>query len=333
MILGLGGTGFIGAHVTRRLAADGRDVVVMHRGETQAALPPTVRTVRGPRESLGDALAGLGPVDAVVDMICLTERDALGLVAASRGRVRRLVVVSSADVYQSYEGFLRLANPPIDPAPLEETAPLRTVLYPYRSSAPSPDHWTAFYEKVMVERVASGQTDLPATILRLPMVYGPADKQRRTASYLAQMDAGHPAIFLGSTLGSWRTAHGYVEDVAAAIALAASSREAAGRIYNVGEAVSITEAECVGAIGRAAGWTGRTVVVPDNEWPPTLPYDFRYHLDTNTAKIRHELGYEEPIGRLEGLARTIKWERTQPRVPVPTRDEAKERDLIARYAR
>ena len=38
-VLVIGGTGFIGPYVVRRLVAQGHDVAVFHRGRTQADLP------------------------------------------------------------------------------------------------------------------------------------------------------------------------------------------------------------------------------------------------------------------------------------------------------
>ncbi len=50
------------------------------------------------------------------------------------------------------------------------------------------------------------------------------------------MDDGRSAILLEKGMTSWRWTHGYVEDVAAAVALAVMDERAAGRTYNLGEA-------------------------------------------------------------------------------------------------
>jgi nucleoside-diphosphate-sugar epimerase len=46
----IGGTGFSGPHVVRRLHAMGHDVIVFHRGETRAELPPGVEEIAGDRD-------------------------------------------------------------------------------------------------------------------------------------------------------------------------------------------------------------------------------------------------------------------------------------------
>src|SRR5262249_10284904 len=98
------------------------------------------------------------------------------------------------------------------------------------------------YEKILVEQVVTGDTGLPATVLRLPMVYGPGDEQHRLAPYLKRMMDGGEVILLDEGMARWRCLRGYVEEVAAAIALAVTSPAAAGRVYNVAEPTAHTEA-------------------------------------------------------------------------------------------
>src|SRR5271165_2073987 len=117
------------------------------------------------------------------------------------------------------------------PGLLKEDSHLRTVLYPYRDPAKPADDLANVYEKILVERVALGDPELPATVLRLPKVYGPGDNAELATVYGFR---NHP---------QWRWTHGYVENVARAIVLAALSPAAAGRIYNVGEAYTPTIAE------------------------------------------------------------------------------------------
>ena len=44
-VLVIGGTAFIGPPVVRRLAEQGHEVTVFHRGKTEAELPPSVRHI------------------------------------------------------------------------------------------------------------------------------------------------------------------------------------------------------------------------------------------------------------------------------------------------
>jgi nucleoside-diphosphate-sugar epimerase len=107
---------------------------------------------------------------------------------------------------------------------------------------------------------------------------------------------------LNAAEARWRCTRGYVEDVAWAIRLAALDERAAGEIFNVGEADALTELEWVQAIGAAAEWSGR--VLSDPAEPPSSPAQWSVPLVVDTGRIRELLGYQEPIGRQEGLRRT-----------------------------
>jgi nucleoside-diphosphate-sugar epimerase len=178
-ILVIGGTRFIGPPVVRRLDRLGHDVTVFHRGETEADLPSSVRHLHGDRQRLfaeQDQLRQLAP-EAVIDMGAMTEADAQAVVDAVRGIVRRLVVISSQDVYRAHGRFHRKEPGPLEPVPLTEDSPVRTKLHPYRGRIAGLDD----YDKILVERVALSAADLPATGLRLPAVYGEGDYQHRLA--------------------------------------------------------------------------------------------------------------------------------------------------------
>jgi nucleoside-diphosphate-sugar epimerase len=314
-ILVVGGTGFLGRHVARCLHDAGQEVVVFHRGQTSADLPPAVRHINGERRRLNDfaeEFRRLAPA-VVIDIIPYTEQDALDVMCLFRGIARRLVAVSSGDVYRNYDGLRRIAPGLPSVCPLNEDAPLRENLYPYRQQASGPEDWLYDYEKILVERVVLGEPQLPGTVLRLPMVYGPGDRQHRLFAYLKRIDDGRP-VLLDARQATWRCTRGYVENVAAAIACAAADDRAAGQVYNVGEVDALTEAEWVAAIGRATASEAEVVAVPPVFMPKSLApdLDWQYHLAMDTSRIREQLGFVESVSRDEALQRTVEWERTHP---------------------
>jgi nucleoside-diphosphate-sugar epimerase len=318
-VLVIGGTGFIGPHVVRRLASMGHDVAVFHRGRTEADLSPGVRHLLGDRDLLRKHRAefqGFGP-DVVLDTRPMTGIHAVSMMEVMRGVAGRVVALSSADVYRAY-GLLTGKEPgPPEPVPITEDAPLRAMLYPYRGPSPrdpaDPLHWVDDYDKIPVERAVLSDPSLPGTILRLPAVYGPGDDQHRLFPYLKRMDDGRPAILLGEAQSNWRWTRGYVADVAAAIALAVIDNRAIGQTYNIGEPDPLTEADWVRALGQMVGWRGEVVALP----PPRLPVpqpllNFSQDLVTDTTRIRRELGYCEETSRAEALIETVCWERKHP---------------------
>ena len=316
-ILVLGGTDFIGAHAVRRLASLGHEVTVFHRGQTEAELPESVQHIHGDRKRLGEyreVFERLEP-EAVLDTLAMTEEDAKSVVQMFQNITQRLVVLSSGDVYRAYGRLIQHDPGPPDPTPLTEESPLRDKLYPYRESADSSEDWLYNYDKILVERVVMAQPEaLPATILRLPMVFGPSDYQHRLFSYLKRMDDERPFILLAEDWAEARALRGYVEDMAEAIALCVTKKETANRIYHVAYRENFTEEAWLNAVAETVGWKGDIIKV-SNE---TLPEGLQHHMDlrqdwsVDSSRIRAELGYEEVVPLREALRRTVAWEREHP---------------------
>jgi nucleoside-diphosphate-sugar epimerase len=115
-------------------------------------------------------------------------------------------------------------------------------------------------------------------------------------------------------IAQWRSPRGYVENVATAIALAAVSERAAGRIYNVAETPAFSELEWARKIAVATGWGGEFVTLPKARMPAHLlqPGDCAQHWEADSSRIRRELGYQEPVCIDEAIRRTIAWDRANP---------------------
>lgn len=321
-ILVIGGTQFIGPFVVRQLVEQGHEVTAFHRGKSKADLPSAVRFIYGDRKLIHHfkaEFASYAP-QVVLDMAPYTEQEAQAVVQTFKGLAQRVVVISSQDVYRAYERVRRTNPGPPDPLPLTEESSRRENLYPYRQRLRSQqlgkdfDKLWYYYEKILVESLFVSEPELPATVLRLPWVYGPGDYLHRLFPHLKRMGDGRPFILLEEGQAGWRWTRGYVENVAAAIVLAITNERATGRIYNVGEGKTLTEAEWAYEIGRAAGWIGKVVTVKKEYVPKhlRLDLDWAQHLVVDTSRIRRELGYVEPITPTEAIARTVKWERENP---------------------
>ncbi|HZU68854.1 MAG TPA: NAD-dependent epimerase/dehydratase family protein [Ktedonobacteraceae bacterium] len=326
-ILVIGGTRFMGPLVVRLLSDAGHEVIVFHRGQNTIDLPQGVQEVLGDRRSLAshiDRFRNFEP-EVVLDMIPFTEQDAQEVMNTFRGNAGRVVAISSQDVYRAFGRVNNKESGPAEPGPITEDSPLREHLYPYRGATPRNEEqkqWMNDYDKILVERVVMGNPELSSTILRLPAVYGPGDYQHRMFSWLKRMDDRRPAILLDEKEAQWRWAHGYVENVAAAIVLVVTDERASGRIYNVGEPITMTMADRIRKIGEIAGWQGNIVLVPHGKLPEPLSWGINAEQDivVDTKRIRDELGYQERIDLDEAFKRTIAWERANPPAQIDPRD-------------
>jgi nucleoside-diphosphate-sugar epimerase len=318
----IGGTGFIGPPVVRRLAAAGHEVAVLHRGNAKVELPAE-RIVADRAD-----LPSIRPrADVVIDLILSSGAQAQEVMETFRGAAQRVVAASSIDAYRACGVLHGSEDGPLEPTPLTEESALRSKRQTY-----PPEQVEVMkkvfpwlnrdYDKIPVERAILGDAELPGTVLRLPMIYGEGDHLRRFHPVLRRIDDGRRAILMEEGAAAWRTPRGYVENVAAALVLAALSDRAAGRVYNVAETPAFSELEWSRRIADAAGWDGEFVVLPKERTPAHLvmPGNTAQHWDADSTRIRRELGWREVVPIDEAIRRTVAWERANPpSAPLPYR--------------
>jgi len=298
----LGGTRFIGRAAVEELVAAGDDVLVVHRGILEPRDMPEVQHLHCERSELAghrDELESFGP-DAVIDCRALTRIDA-ELAIAALPDVPRWIVISSVDVYRAF-GALN-ADQETDPVPIDEQSPVRPERYPYREQMPGMHD----YDKLDVEDVY-----LPhgATVMRLPMVYGEHDYQRREEFILRRVRAGRTRIPFGS--GSWLACRVYVRDVGRAVRLALT-RPVEGEVMNICEDRTYSMRMWSHAILEAAGSDAQLVRVPDDALPEDLKPTgtMSQHIAASARKARSLLGWStsDPF---DTLRTTVRWHLDNP---------------------
>ena len=138
-ILVIGGTGFVGPPIVRRLVDRGHEVLCFHRGQTEADLPPEVVHLHDDREKLADHrpdLARFAP-EVVLDTRPMAETQARALMETVRGIARRVVALSSGDVYRAYGLLHGTETGPPQPIPIAEDAPAPTPALPLPGRGPA----------------------------------------------------------------------------------------------------------------------------------------------------------------------------------------------------
>lgn len=337
-ILLIGGNGFIGRSLAAVLQGNGHQVAIFHRGT--AALPPDLRLqeIRGDRNRLpnsADHFKHFAP-DVVIDLVISSGRQAEELMTIFRGATGRVVMLSSIDVYRAIGITHGTESAPLQELPLTEESEVRRNLHPY-----PPDSmrmlrqifsWaTGDYDKIPAERIVMNDPDLPGTVLRLPMVYGPGDPLHRFYPVVKRMADARRHILFSEAHAAWRSPRGYVTNVAAAIAVAATDGRA-GCLYNICEEPAFSELEWAKKIAAEMRWQGEFVVLPVERTPRHLlqPGNYAQHWTASSARIRRELGYAEPVTIEDAIRQTIAWEKENPpTLPLAKFDYAAEDAALA----
>lgn len=171
-VLLTGGSGFLGSHVAEQLAAQGRQVRALVRRTSDTAFLETLDHVELSFGAVDDAASlddAVRDVDAIVHAAGLVKarhpaeftavnvegtRNLLAAVKRQQTKLRRFVHVSSLAAVGPSAG-----NEPVDP---NQVAP---VTHYGRSKAQA--------EQVVLEAA----DEMPVTIIRPPMIYGPRDRE------------------------------------------------------------------------------------------------------------------------------------------------------------
>jgi nucleoside-diphosphate-sugar epimerase len=316
----IGGTGFIGRAIVADLEAAGHAVLVVHRGEREVESPSASKHAHLDRHDVSGLVAAFDrfEADALIDGIALTARDADEVLTAAPGGLRMLAL-SSIDVYRAF-GALH-AGTESDPLPIDETSAVRSERYLFRGKLPGMDE----YEKLDVEERFLWRG---ATIIRLPMVYGEHDPQRREEPVLRRIRAGRARLPIGA--GNWLCTRGYVGEMARGVRLALESGAAAGEVFNLGEARTVTMRALIEQIVAATGQEIELARVDDRRLPPDLGLTaaIRQHLVCNSSKARERLGWVH-ADPSETVRRSVRWHLEHPPAEIDSDFSADDAALAA----
>jgi nucleoside-diphosphate-sugar epimerase len=320
-ILLIGGNGFIGVPLARRLRESGHAVAIFHRSADPGSSVAEFERIQGDRNRLSayrPQLQQFSP-DVVIDLIVSSGEQACGLMKTLRDIAPRVVALSSMDVYRAW-GVLHGAEPcPLEPLPLTEDSRLPTVrtVYPPQTIKMLQSIFTWLddhYDKIAVEEAIMSDPALSGTAIRLPMMYGPGDPLHRFFPLLKRCEDGRPSVLLADDMAAWRAPRGYVEkrctrhcarrDLGSGAWLYLQHLRRAHLIRTGLAVANRKEYELAGKVRRPAqDKTPKHLLQPGNA---------QQHIVATSERIRSELCYKEPVEIDEAIRRTIAWEQQNP---------------------
>ncbi len=244
-VLVTGGTGFIGSHICEQLVAQGHEVVALvrrsSRREFLESLGGAVQFVYGSVEDRASLDAAVQGVDAIIH--------SAGLVKARSEEELRLVNVQGAknmlDAARARAGSLRRF---VHISSQAATAPSSDGNPVHNDVTPRPV--TAYgRSKLDGERAArAAAKELPITIIRPPMVYGPRDEESFAFFQMAQRGVlpmiGEPESKVSTVFGP---------DCARACILAIDADVPSGSAYFVTDGDIYTRRQLNEEMERAVG--------------------------------------------------------------------------------
>lgn len=181
-ILVLGGTKFLGVHVTQLALARGHTVTLFNRGKTNSDLFPDVEHLKGDRDGQLDALKG-HQWDAVIDDSGYVPRHVRLSAELLAPLAQRYLFVSTISVYASFA------------KPITEDSPLGTIP---DESVEKVDDQSYGPLKALCEKAAQSAMPGRVAVVRPGLIVGPRDPTDRFTYWPARAARGGEILAPGT---------------------------------------------------------------------------------------------------------------------------------------
>lgn len=295
----IGGTRFVGYSLVFRLIAGGHRVTTLNRGTTPDPFGDRIERLTGDRTTSDfERLLAGRTFDAVVDFAAYHRPDvATAAAVLGQGRAGHYVFISTGQVYLVREGCPRPAaesdyEGPVMPRPSDARDAREVGSWEYGIGKRDCEDELA---------AAWSTARFPATRIRIPVVNGERDDQRRLEGYLWRLLDGGPVILPDG--GSHRVRHVYGGEVARAVLDLLGDSRTFGEAYNLCQAETPTLAELIALLADLLGARPSIAPVPAGQIlaagldPVRVsPFSSRWQSMLDPAKAERELGFRhEPL--------------------------------------
>lgn len=233
-ILIMGGTRFIGVHLTKMLVEQGHEVVLFNRGNRPTPVEGVLQ-IEGDRTSPTQLKEKLSQehFDVIFDNNGRELSDTQPLAEIFQDQVQHFVYISSAGVYLPSEQMPHIESDPVDP----------------KSRHRGKHETEAFL----------AQTGLPWTSIRPTYIYGPGNYNDLESWFFDRIVRDRPIPI--PLNGLHITQLGHVKDLAQAMCQVLGNRQAIGQIYNVSGDRYVTFDGLARACAEAAGLSSAQVQI------------------------------------------------------------------------
>ncbi len=297
LIVVTGGAGFIGSHIAWELSKENDVVVIdnLYTGNKENA-PPGAKFIRADirdYKAIAEVVSAadyvfheaaiVSVVESIEKPLFTDEVNVIGTLNILKALMEghgKLIFASSAAVYGDNSNL-----------PLKESEKPKP-LSPYGVTKVSSEHYLRVFHELY---------GVPTVSLRYFNVFGPRQGANQYAGvisiFINRALKGEPLVIFGD--GKQTRDFIYVKDVVKANLLAAESRKANGRVFNVARGERTTILELAMKIIEITG-TGASII-----FDKPRPGDIR-HSQADISEIR-KLGFEPEWSIQDGLKKTVEW--------------------------
>lgn len=275
-VLVMGGTRFNGLALVHDLVRHGHDVTVFNRGQSEAALPRSVKRLYGDRNEHAQLTEQLRQhdFDVVQDISGYTIDDIRPLYDAFKGRIGHYIFAGSTVIYAD-----------------TNVLPIREATHPVELGPKQGDYGR---NKILAERwlfEEQRRGGIPATVASFSMVFGPHNNiVEREQRMFMRLIKGRPVLIPGdgTTVGQI----GHVDDEAKALRMMMLNPNTFGKRYNVTGKDYFTDEGYVDTFASVVGVEPEKIFIPnslmDDIWTDKVS------LEGNTVQLREPRAGVQP---------------------------------------